>query len=106
MRGRLSIGSPPSSSETRFRRTRSADRASGFSPTREYIGSGPVLSDSDATSSSSGFQGTDIPDALTHGGYHIVDVKIGGLVAGWGNAGRGYALDLDGVEDWVKEQPR
>lgn len=44
------------------------------------------------------------PDALTYGGYQIVDIQIGGVVAGWGNANRGYAMDLDDVEDWLKEE--
>jgi hypothetical protein len=43
------------------------------------------------------------PYSLTYGGYQIVDIHIGGLVAGWGNAERGYALDLDEVEKWVSE---
>jgi hypothetical protein len=42
------------------------------------------------------------PRDLTYGGYQIVDPTHGGPVAGWGNANRGYALDLDGVEDWAK----
>jgi hypothetical protein len=43
------------------------------------------------------------PDALTYGGYHIVDVEIGGLVAGWGNAGRGFSFTLNDVEAWLVE---
>lgn len=43
------------------------------------------------------------PRDLTYGGYQIVDHEVGGVAAGWGNANRGYALDLDGVEDWVKQ---
>jgi hypothetical protein len=43
------------------------------------------------------------PDALTYGGYQIVDVETGGAVAGWGNANRGYALDLDGVEGYLRD---
>ncbi len=30
----------------------------------------------------------------------IVDLDVGGVTAGWGNAGRGYAFDLDEVEAW------
>jgi len=43
------------------------------------------------------------PDALTYGGYQIEDIQTGGVVAGWGNANRGYALDLDEVEVWIRE---
>ena len=43
------------------------------------------------------------PDALTYGGYQIIDPEINGLVAGLGNANRGYAFDLDDVEEWIKE---
>jgi hypothetical protein len=43
------------------------------------------------------------PRDLTFGGYQIVDPAHGGLVEGWGNANRGYALDLDGIEDWAKQ---
>jgi hypothetical protein len=39
---------------------------------------------------------------LTHGGYQILHPAHGGLVAGWGNANRGYALDLDDVEEWTE----
>jgi hypothetical protein len=42
------------------------------------------------------------PDDLTYGGYHIVDVQINGLVAGHGNAGRGYALTLGDVQEWIE----
>ena len=42
------------------------------------------------------------PRDLTHGGYQIVHPAHGGLVAGWGNANRGYALDLDDVEEWTE----
>jgi hypothetical protein len=41
------------------------------------------------------------PDALTYGGFQIVDPETKMLIAGWGNAERGYALDLDGVEAWI-----
>jgi hypothetical protein len=40
---------------------------------------------------------------ITFGGYQIVDLETNGLVAGWGNANRGFALDLEGVEAWVAE---
>jgi len=43
------------------------------------------------------------PDALTYGGFQIVDPETKGLAAGWGNANRGYALDLDDVEAWIRE---
>jgi hypothetical protein len=42
------------------------------------------------------------PDDITYGGYQIVDVQINGLVAGNGNAGRCYALDLAGVQEWIE----
>jgi hypothetical protein len=42
------------------------------------------------------------PRDLTYRGYQIVDVvNGGGVVAGWGNADRGYALDLAAVEQWL-----
>jgi hypothetical protein len=40
---------------------------------------------------------------ITFGGYHIVDTQTGGLVAGWGNANRGYAFDLADVEWWISQ---
>jgi hypothetical protein len=40
------------------------------------------------------------PYDITFAGYQVVDVR-NGLAAGHGNAGRGYALTLDGVEDWI-----
>jgi hypothetical protein len=46
------------------------------------------------------------PDSLTFGGYQITDIQHGGVVAGWGNAHRGYALDLDDVEAWIRENSR
>jgi hypothetical protein len=44
------------------------------------------------------------PDDLTFGGYQIVDVQINGLVAGFGNAGRGYSYSLDDVRGWVRDE--
>jgi hypothetical protein len=41
------------------------------------------------------------PDDLTFGGYQIVDVQINGLVEGHGNAGRGYGMTLDDVQEWI-----
>jgi hypothetical protein len=41
------------------------------------------------------------PRDLSYGGYQIVDHQRGGVVAGSGNANRGYALDLDAVEQWT-----
>jgi hypothetical protein len=41
------------------------------------------------------------PRDLTYGGYQITDMQHGGVVAGWGNAERGYALDLDAAEAWL-----
>jgi hypothetical protein len=43
------------------------------------------------------------PHALTYGGYQIVDQQVGGVVAGWGNANRGFAFDLSDVVAWIKE---
>jgi hypothetical protein len=40
-------------------------------------------------------------NAMTYAGYQIADLQTGGLVAGSGNANRGYALDLDDVETWI-----
>jgi hypothetical protein len=45
------------------------------------------------------------PRDLTFGGYQIVDVETNGLTAGWGNANRGFAFDLDDVEEWIKQVP-
>jgi hypothetical protein len=44
------------------------------------------------------------PDDLTFGGYQIVDVQMNGLVAGNGNAGRGYSYSLEDVGEWVKDE--
>ena len=41
------------------------------------------------------------PHDLTYGGYQLVDIRRNFVVAGWGNAGRGYALDVDSVEEWL-----
>jgi hypothetical protein len=41
------------------------------------------------------------PYDLTFGGYQIVDVQINGLVAGHGHAGRGYAMTLGDVQEWI-----
>jgi hypothetical protein len=32
-----------------------------------------------------------------------MDVQINGVVAGVGNASRGYALDLEDVEAWIAQ---
>lgn len=40
-------------------------------------------------------------DDLTFGGYQIVDAQDNLLVAGWGNANRGYAFNIDDVEAWL-----
>jgi hypothetical protein len=42
------------------------------------------------------------PRDLTYNGYQIVDTGGNYLVAGLGNAKRGFALSLDGVEDWLR----
>lgn len=41
------------------------------------------------------------PRDLTYGGYQLVNIETGGVDAGFGNAGRGYAFDLDEVEAWL-----
>lgn len=41
------------------------------------------------------------PNALTFGGYQLVDLQNGGCVCGWGNAGYGYAASLDDVEEYL-----
>jgi hypothetical protein len=46
------------------------------------------------------------PRSLTFGGYQIVDIEHGGVVAGWGNANRGYALNLDEAERWATADDR
>jgi hypothetical protein len=43
------------------------------------------------------------PHSLTSGGYQIIDLQTRGLVAGWGNANRGYAFSLDDVQSWLTE---
>jgi hypothetical protein len=45
------------------------------------------------------------PDALTFGGYQIVDPTHGGLMAGWRYAGDrwGYGMDLNDVEAWLHD---
>jgi nitrogenase subunit NifH len=42
------------------------------------------------------------PDHLAFGGYQILNIETGGVEAGWGNAGRGYAMTLGEVEAWVR----
>jgi hypothetical protein len=46
------------------------------------------------------------PRSLTYGGYQITDLRQGVVVAGWGNADRGYAFDLDDVERWVRKDDK
>lgn len=41
------------------------------------------------------------PRDLTFNGYQLVDLEIGGIVFGHGNANRGYAASLDEVERWL-----
>ena len=41
---------------------------------------------------------------VTFGGYQIVGVEINGLVGGHGNASRGYALDLGGMQEWIEHE--
>lgn len=41
------------------------------------------------------------PRSLTYGGYQLVDLETGGVVFGYGNAGRGYAADLGEVEEYL-----
>lgn len=44
------------------------------------------------------------PDDITYGGYQITDIEVGGVVAGYGNAGRGFAFDLEEVEEWIADE--
>lgn len=44
------------------------------------------------------------PRALEYGGYQIVDLDVGGVVAGFGNVGRGFAFSLEDVEEWLEEE--
>jgi hypothetical protein len=41
------------------------------------------------------------PYDITFGGYQIIDIRTNGLAGGHGNAGRGYAMTLDDVQDWI-----
>ena len=41
------------------------------------------------------------PRALTYGGYQLVDVTTSGVVCGYGNANRGFASDLDEIEEYL-----
>jgi hypothetical protein len=43
---------------------------------------------------------------ITFEGYQIADVATGGLVAGWGNAGMGFAFSLADVADWLGPDER
>ena len=43
------------------------------------------------------------PRDITYGGYQLCNVETGGADYGWGNANRGYALDLDEVEEILTE---
>lgn len=44
------------------------------------------------------------PDDITFGGYQIVDIRINGLVAGFGNVNRGYSMSLDDVQAWLTDE--
>jgi hypothetical protein len=46
------------------------------------------------------------PDDITYGGYQIADLEHGSLVAGFGNAHRDYAFDLNDVERWIRQRIR
>jgi len=41
------------------------------------------------------------PQALTYGGYQLINLEHGGCDCGWGNAGRGYAATLDDIEEFL-----
>lgn len=41
------------------------------------------------------------PRDITFDGYQLVDLEIGGVVFGYGNASRGYAASLDEIEEWL-----
>lgn len=43
---------------------------------------------------------------ITYGGFQIVDLRTGGVVAGHTAIGRGYGLTLDDVKEWVEEEHR
>jgi hypothetical protein len=44
------------------------------------------------------------PDDPTFGGYQILDEETYDVVAGHGNAGRGYALRLSDVREWIAKR--
>jgi hypothetical protein len=46
------------------------------------------------------------PNDLTYDGYQITNLDNGDVIAGCGNADRGYALDLDKVEAWLNRKGR
>ena len=46
------------------------------------------------------------PDDITYGGYQIINLEHGGVDAGYGNANRGFAFDLDQVEEWIADQTK
>jgi hypothetical protein len=41
------------------------------------------------------------PQALTFGGYQLINLQTGGCDFGWGNAGRGFAASLDDIEKFL-----
>jgi hypothetical protein len=45
------------------------------------------------------------PRDLTYAGFQLCDQRRGGVVAGFGNADRGFALDLDEIEAWLNKEP-
>jgi hypothetical protein len=45
------------------------------------------------------------PRDLTFGGYQLINIEIGGVDFGWGNANRGYAASLDEIEEYLNPKP-
>ena len=41
------------------------------------------------------------PDNITFGGYQLVDIQFNGVVWGYGNAGYGFAADLDSIQSYL-----
>lgn len=41
------------------------------------------------------------PQALTFGGYQLINLQTGSCECGWGNAARGFAASLDDIEEFL-----
>ncbi|MGH8012727.1 MAG: hypothetical protein ACREQ4_09535 [Candidatus Binataceae bacterium] len=46
------------------------------------------------------------PYSVTYGGYQIVDPDTNTMVAGSGDAQRGYGLSLEEVAEWVRDMEK